>query len=35
MPFNIDLIYVIYLFVALAAGLLVEGVYLLLVFREG
>jgi tight adherence protein B len=29
MPFNIDLIYVIYLFVALAAGLLVEGVYLL------
>jgi len=29
MPFNIDLVYVIYLFVALAAGLLVEGVYLL------
>ena len=29
MPFKIDLIYVIYLFVALAAGLLVEGVYLL------
>jgi tight adherence protein B len=29
MPFNIDLIYVIYLFVALAAGLLAEGVYLL------
>jgi tight adherence protein B len=29
MPFNIDLIYVIYLFVALAAGLFVEGVYLL------
>jgi tight adherence protein B len=29
MPFNFDLIYVIYLFVALAAGLLVEGVYLL------
>ena len=29
MPFNIDPVYVIYLFVALAAGLLVEGVYLL------
>src|SRR3954447_6152378 len=29
MPFDIDPIYVIYLFVALAAGLLVEGVYLL------
>ena len=29
MPFNIDLIYVIYLLVALAAGLLVEAVYLL------
>jgi tight adherence protein B len=29
MPTHIDLIYVVYLFVALAAGLLVEGVYLL------
>ena len=29
MPFDIDPIYVIYLFVALAAGLLFEGVYLL------
>jgi tight adherence protein B len=29
MPAHIDLIYVVYLFVALAAGLLVEGVYLL------
>jgi tight adherence protein B len=29
MPFHIDLVYVIYLFVALAAGLLAEGVYLL------
>jgi len=29
MPFNIDPVYVIYLFVALAAGLLVEAVYLL------
>src|SRR3954470_6097766 len=29
MPFNLDLIYVIYVLVALAAGLLVEGVYLL------
>ena len=29
MPFNIDLVYVIYLFVALAAGLFVEGIYLL------
>ena len=29
MPFDIDLVYVIYLFVALAAGLLVEAVYLL------
>ena len=29
MPFEIDSIYVIYLFVALAAGLLFEGVYLL------
>ena len=29
MPFDIDPVYVIYLFVALAAGLFVEGVYLL------
>ena len=29
MPFDIDLVYVIYLFVALAAGLFVEGIYLL------
>ena len=29
MPFDIDMIYVIYLFVALAAGLFVEGIYLL------
>ncbi len=29
MPFDIDPIYVIYLFVALAAGLFVEGIYLL------
>jgi len=29
MPFHIDLVYVIYLFAALAAGLLVEGIYLL------
>ena len=29
MPFDIDLVYVVYLFVALAAGLLVEAVYLL------
>src|SRR3954468_12578036 len=29
MPFNIDLIYVMYLLVALAAGLVVEAVYLL------
>jgi tight adherence protein B len=29
MPFKLDLVYVIYLFAALAAGLLVEGVYLL------
>ena len=29
MPFDIDLIYVIYLFAALAAGLFVEGIYLL------
>lgn len=29
MPFGIDPIYLVYLFVALAAGLLVEGVYLL------
>ncbi|MCX7312711.1 MAG: type II secretion system F family protein [Alphaproteobacteria bacterium] len=29
MPFELDIIYVIYLFVALAAGLFVEGIYLL------
>ena len=29
MPFDIDPVYVVYLFVALAAGLFVEGIYLL------
>ena len=29
MPFEIDSVYVIYLLVALAAGLFVEGIYLL------
>ena len=29
MPFEIDPVYVVYLFAALAAGLFVEGVYLL------
>ena len=35
MPFDIDPIYVVYLFVALAAGLTVEAIYLLLFSSRG